>query len=198
MHVIAHRINTIRDLKNLPREFGVEVDVRDEGQNLILQHDPFKTGESFEEYLKNYCHGTMIVNVKSERIEDRILELLHAYNIEDFFFLDSSFPMIMRLIQRGENRVALRYSEYESVESIMRLSGKVQWVWVDGFQKLTLTSKESDILREAGFRLCLVSPELQGRDADIEMYQDKIKDQQLCLQAVCTKTHNIPRWQIKC
>jgi len=30
-------------------------------------------GEGFAEYLKHYEHGTMILNIKSERIEGKIL-----------------------------------------------------------------------------------------------------------------------------
>ena len=67
--LIAHRINTIEQLKALPREYGVELDLRDCGDDLIIAHNPFEKGENFEQYLKNYAHGTMIINVKSERIE---------------------------------------------------------------------------------------------------------------------------------
>ena len=54
---IAHRINTIKDLKKVPPKYGVEVDLRSQGQNLILNHDPFCPGESFENYLKAYING---------------------------------------------------------------------------------------------------------------------------------------------
>ena len=49
---IAHQINTIEELKCVPKEYGIEVDLRDYGDRLILQHDPFKDGENFEEYLR--------------------------------------------------------------------------------------------------------------------------------------------------
>ena len=39
MIFIAHRINTIRQLKDIPKECGVEVDLRDFGDRLILQHE---------------------------------------------------------------------------------------------------------------------------------------------------------------
>lgn len=43
----------------------------------------------------------MILNVKSERIEHKILELLRKYNIKDYFFLDFTFPMIKILAENG-------------------------------------------------------------------------------------------------
>src|SRR4030067_2525890 len=47
MKYIAHRVNTLADLRSLPREYGGEIDLRDRGERLILQHDPFKDGGGF-------------------------------------------------------------------------------------------------------------------------------------------------------
>ena len=118
MHFIAHRVNTIKDLLNTPAEYGVEVDLRDFGEKLVLQHDPFKDGECFEEYLKNYNHGTMILNIKSEGIETRVLKLIQQHNIKNYFFLDCSFPMINLLSSKGEKNIALRFSEFEGLDII--------------------------------------------------------------------------------
>ncbi len=76
MLYIAHRVNTIEQLERTPTEYGVEIDLRDRGDRLFLQHDPFSDGVDFAEYLQHYRHGTLILNVKSERIEWRVLELL--------------------------------------------------------------------------------------------------------------------------
>ena len=86
MEFIAHRINTIKELKKLSIDFGVELDLRDYGNRLILQHEPFVDGEDFEDYLKHYNHGTMILNIKSERIEYRVLELIKKYDIKNISF----------------------------------------------------------------------------------------------------------------
>jgi hypothetical protein len=115
MHFIAHRVNTIKDLKKIPFEYGVEVDLRDFGQKLILHHDPFKDGEDFEKYLKYYNHGSLILNIKSEGIEFKALEILKKNNVKKYFFLDSSFPMINQLSLKGEKNIALRFSEYEGI-----------------------------------------------------------------------------------
>ena len=47
MEYIAHRVNTLIELKKIPKEYGVELDLRDYGERLILQHDPFKDGDDF-------------------------------------------------------------------------------------------------------------------------------------------------------
>ncbi len=43
--------------------------------NLYISHSPYERGENFEQYLQQYHHGTMILNVKSERIELTILPM---------------------------------------------------------------------------------------------------------------------------
>ena len=45
MLYIAHRINTIKELLKVPKKYGVEIDLRDHGDKIILQHDPFKKGK---------------------------------------------------------------------------------------------------------------------------------------------------------
>ncbi|WP_424766492.1 hypothetical protein [Paenibacillus sp. sgz302251] len=197
MEFIAHRINTLEDLIKTPVEFGVELDLRDRGERLIISHDPFSDGVDFEEYLMHYNHGTMILNIKSERIEHRVLELIQKYKINNYFFLDSSFPMIHLLSQTGEKNIAVRYSEYEGLDTILNLKGKVNWVWVDCFTKLPLDKQIYHILRENEFKLCLVSPELQGRKEDIDDYNKFLKTNEIKFDAICTKVENVNLWKNK-
>lgn len=192
---IAHRINTIKELKELPEEYGVEIDLRDSGDKLILVHDPFSNGEDFEQYLKVYHHGTMILNIKSERIEHKVLELLKKYKIEKYFFLDSSIPMMVLLSSQGENNCAIRFSEFEPIEGALAMKNRTKWVWVDCFNRLPINSQNYKELRDAGFKLCLVSPELQGRSEDITAYKDYLAKEEIIFDAICTKNYNIPKWQ---
>lgn len=195
MKFIAHRINTMAQLKELPKECGVELDLRDFNGDLILEHDPFVSGERFEDYLKQYNHGLMILNIKSERIEHRVLELLKKYDIKEYFFLDSSFPMIHLLANQGEHNSAIRFSEYEGLDTVLAMQGRVKWVWVDCFTKLPIDNKSFSLLKEKGFKLCLVSPELQGRDVDIESYKAYLESEKVKFDLICTKLKNIERWE---
>jgi hypothetical protein len=194
MEFIAHRINTIEELKQIPKEYGVELDLRDYGDRLILQHDPFIDGQDFEDYLKHYNNGTMILNIKSERIEHKVLELIRKYNIQNYFFLDSSFPMVYQLSELGEKNIALRFSEFETIYTILNLKGKIEWVWVDCFTKLPINIDIFNILKENGFKLCLVSPELQGQNEKIEVYKEYLNNNKIIFDSICTKLYNIPRW----
>jgi hypothetical protein len=194
MHFIAHRVNTIKELLNTPTEYGVEIDLRDFGEKLVLQHDPFKDGESFEEYLKNYNHGTMILNIKSEGIETRVLKLIKKYSIENYFFLDCSFPMINLLSSKGEKNIALRFSEFEGLDTIRLMSQKVDWIWIDCFTKLPITSENYKILKNLNYKLCLVSPELQNQNSKLEKYKMYLKKENIKFDAICSKLHNLNRW----
>jgi hypothetical protein len=195
MEYIAHRVNTVEELKQIPFEYGVELDLRDYGDRLVLQHDPFKDGEDFEEYLKHYNHGTMILNIKSERIEYKVLELIKKYDIKKYFFLDSSFPMIYQLSKNGERNIALRFSEFEGIDTILNMKDKVKWIWVDCFSKLPITNENYKLLKKNGFKFCLVSPELQGQVEKLEEYKKYLMESQIIFDAICTKVYNINKWE---
>ena len=200
MEFIAHRINTIEALSRLDAEYGVELDIRDKiDGSLFIQHDPFEDGDDFEQYLQAFSdeghRGTMVLNVKSERIEFKVIELMNKYSIKEYFFLDSSFPMIFSLSNNGEKSIALRYSEFEGIDTIMNMKGRVNWIWIDCFTRLPLDKKIETKLRSLGYKLCLVSPELQGRPEDIESFNEKIKSERLSFDAICTKEYNIPKWK---
>ncbi len=195
MEFIAHRINTIEELKKLPTEYGVELDLRDDlSGRIYIQHNPFEDGENFEDYLKEYRHGTMILNIKSERIELKALELLQRYNIKEYFFLDSSFPMIKLLTDKGENKIALRFSELEGLDTIRNMAGKAQWIWVDCFTKLPINAEIYKELKKLGYKLCMVSPELEGQPEKIELYRKQLANDQIMMDAVCTKAYHITKW----
>lgn len=195
MEYIAHRINTIEELVKIPFEYGVELDLRDYGNEIIISHDPFVCGERFEDYLKNYHHGTMILNVKSERIEHEVLKLIKKYNIKNYLFLDSSFPMIYLLSSQGEDNIAIRLSEYEGMDTLIKMQGKVKWVWVDCFSKLPITHEDYVKLKEMGYKLCLVSPELQNQREKIVDYKEYLEVEGIHFDAICTKINNIDLWK---
>ena len=52
MIFVKHRVNSNSDLKKTNTDFGVEIDLRSEKNNIYLHHDPFKKGESFERWIK--------------------------------------------------------------------------------------------------------------------------------------------------
>jgi hypothetical protein len=189
MKLISHRRNTLKELNATPRKYGVEVDIRSEGKHLIVHHEAFIGGECFESWIAEYKHGTLILNVKEEGLEGRLIALMQSVGIEDYFFLDQSFPFLVRWASACRRRSAVRISEFESIDTAMTLAGKVDWIWVDCFTKLHLCFSDYQRLKSAGFKLCLVSPELQGRDAisEIPLLHKILIERAISMDAICTK-----------
>ena len=187
---ILHRINTKKELLNTQKNYGVEVDIRSYGERLIINHDPFTDGEDFLDWITAYNHEALILNVKEEGLEERLISIMSEQKIENYFFLDQSFPFLMKTINSGESRVAIRVSEFESIETAMNLKGKVDWLWIDCFTEFPIKKVESDVLRnKGGFKLCFVSPELQGRTNKngIITFRKEIESEGIYGDAVCTK-----------
>ncbi len=189
MYRISHRINKIEQLKSLPLKYGAEVDIRSNGGKLILHHDPFTNGDKFEEWIKFYKHNMLILNVKEDGLEDRLISIMEQYNIKNYFFLDQSFPSLIKLVEGGEKRCSVRVSEFEAIDTALFLTGKVEWIWVDCFKKMPLTRENANTLKGAGFKLCFVSPELHLKvdKKYVQNFKNNIMTQGITVDAVCTK-----------
>ena len=184
MLLIEHRINTIEQLRAVPRDRGVEIDIRDYDGALRLCHEPMTGGETLDEYLGAYQHRLIIFNTKCDGLEGRILELAQRHNIRDFFFLDTALPTLVNMSRKGVKQTAVRFSEYEPVELALSFAGLVEWVWVDVFTRMPLTREISNLLRRH-FRICLASAELEGHArVKIAEYRDQLEG--IELDAVCT------------
>lgn len=209
---IIHRINDIKSLDTIDSCVGVEIDLRDQNDKLILAHDPFKTGYDFETYLEKYnvsfgyCRlenefsntvdkNIIILNIKSERIELECLKLLEKYNITNYFFLDSTFPMIYLLNkQYNNNNIACRFSEFEPIENYQSIKDMVKYIWVDCFTKLPLNKTNYNIFKNDNKKICIVSPELQNQQEKIEVYRNYLIENNLIPDYICCKDYNIIRW----
>jgi hypothetical protein len=187
--IIAHRRNTIEKLRATDPAHGVEVDIRSQGNRLVIHHDPFVEGVDFVGWLAHYRHGLLILNVKEEGLEQRLLGLMSQAGIERFFFLDQSFPFLIQTARAGERRCAVRFSEYEAMETALAVAPMIEWAWVDVFTPALPDASALAMLRAARLRLCLVSPELQGRDPESEVVaiRDHLRLNAITIDAVCTK-----------
>jgi hypothetical protein len=183
MIFVCHRKNSIRELSATPAHFGVEVDIRCHGQDLVVVHDPFvEEVISFDEWLESYHHAFLIANVKEEGLEPRLLPLLKSKGIENFFILDESFPFIRKYSRAGVRNFAVRVSEFEGHDTALRLQSALRsegrgfdWVWVDTFTGSPLEPSVFRDLREAGLKICIVSPELHHVD-DTASWWRRIRD----------------------
>ena len=95
MIIIKHRVNTINDLKKTDKNFGVEIDLRSNQSSIYLHHDPFKKGELFNKWAKSFKHKILVLNVKEEGLEYKILKILKKNKIKKFFFHDQTFSSLL-------------------------------------------------------------------------------------------------------
>ena len=199
MLIIRHRANTIEELKQTPKEFGVEIDVRAYSKKLLLNHDPIYNPEKYtelEEYLKNFQHAFIIFNIKEAGIENKVIALAVKYNIPDYFLLDVEFPFIYQATRKyGFKKIAVRFSEAEPVEMALAQKGLVEWVWIDTNTKFPLSPEIYQELKQAGFKLCLVCPERWGRPEHIDDYIKYMKQNNIVLDAVMTGMPHTEKWK---
>ena len=192
MEIVIHRVNTIKELKKIPQNFGCEIDIRANGSDLVLNHEPFIGGEYFIDYLDEYKHGLLILNIKEAGIEQTVLSEIRKRNIKNFFLLDVEFPYIYRASREGEQAIAVRYSEDEPIELVNKYKKKVDWVWIDTNTKLPLDIKTIAQLKQ--FKTCLVCPSRWGRPMDIIKYRKQLKKLNFSLDATMTSLNNINNW----
>lgn len=195
MQIIAHRINKISELKGLPPDFGVEIDVRGWGAGLVLNHEPLEPGDKLDDFLAACGPDRLVVfNIKEAGIEPIVHSLALKHEIKDYFLLDVEFPYLYRAARAGERRIAIRYSEDESIETVLKYKGMVDWVWIDTNTKLPLDQSIAEQLQ--GFKLCLVCPERWGRPHDIEKYIQRLKKLPVTISAVMTNVAYAEKWRL--
>tara|TARA_B100000029_G_scaffold496158_1_gene562092 strand:+ start:1062 stop:1646 length:585 start_codon:yes stop_codon:yes gene_type:complete len=186
--LIQHRVNNINQLKKIDRKYGIEIDVRSHNSKLILHHDPFKNGPNFSDFLKYYNHEILIINIKEEGIESKILSILKKRRIKNYFMLDVTIPQLTKIINK-EKKIAFRISKYENIKGAFKFANILKWVWIDTFDgKLPISVKEILILKKNKYKICLVSPELPTRNfSHLKKMKKKIKKYKKLFDAVCTK-----------
>lgn len=184
-----HRVNEPAILAELDSRYGVEIDLRSDGDRIILEHDPFTAGPDFSEWLDSYRHAFIVLNIKEEGLEQRVIAELNARGIVDWAFLDQSFPFLVRLLRTDETRTMVRISEYESAETALALRPRPDWIWVDSFTGSWPSSSTISRLSRHGFKFMIVSPELQGRDLESELglIRQAFDDANVEIDGVCTK-----------
>lgn len=188
---INHRINTLELLKQTPKEYGVEIDIRNYADRLILHHNPFVDGIDLNDFLKHYKHKLLVLNIKTEGIEEMVLSLVRKYKIKDYFLLDVTMPFIIKLINKGERAIAIRFSEFESIDTCMNFVGKIDWIFIDNLTHLPVENDSFKKLRKY-FKLCIVSPEILGRN-EIEQTKKLV----LLNPVDAILTDNINEWNKK-
>lgn len=187
MIIIKHRVNKINELKNTPIKYGVEIDLRSSNKSIILHHDPYLDGDKFIKWIKKFKHRFLVLNVKEEGLEDKIIKILKKNKISNFFFHDQTFSTLLK--NKNKTKVSIRYSEYEDLKNYNYLFKKIKWIWIDHFTKFPLKIDLYKLLKKNNVKICIVSPELVNPryKNKIQNLQKKLSKNKMKIDAVCTK-----------
>jgi hypothetical protein len=174
MRIISHRgFWRTPDERNTETAFrrafeagvGVETDLRDALGRLVISHDP-PGGEActfrrfLEIYLEYGAASFLALNIKADGLQTLLSQDMSETGIERYFLFDMSIPDTL-ISQRHGLPVFVRQSEVEPQPYLYKAA---RGVWMDCFYEDWIT--EQDVVRHlhAGKHVCLVSPELHGRD----------------------------------
>jgi len=145
--------------------YGVETDIRDANNDLIIAHDPFPKEILYLERIlemfrsKNYTFP-LALNIKSDGLAERLQALLKTYEIENYFCFDMSVPEGLQY-QRIGLKVYNRLSEYETQPFVYQ---DAKGVWLDEFHGEWFDKDTFKNFNDTSTQICVVSPELHGRD----------------------------------
>ena len=191
MIIIKHRVNTSKELKKLSVNFGAEIDLRSNNKDVYLHHDPFKKGELFSNWIKYFKHKLLVLNVKEEGLEQKIISILKKNNIRNFFFHDQTFSSLLKNMHK--TKVSIRYSEFEDLKKIDKLFDSIKWVWLDNFNEIKINRKFYSFIKKKKVKICIVSPELvkKSRSKEIKKIKSYFEKNKYIVDAVCTKNSKL-------
>lgn len=179
---IIHKVNSIESLKKIPKNYGVELDIRNSTSGLILSHELSNEGTLFDEYLEEYNNELLVANIKESGTEDEAIRLIKNKNIDNFFLLDVEFPYIYQNFELNKKYLSTRFSKYESIDSVKNLINKVEWLWVDTYSDFDIDNNCAEVM--SNFKICLVSPSRWGLQDMVDSYLDKFKNFAIKIDAI--------------
>lgn len=149
--------------------FGIETDIRDFAGEIVISHDMPRGGElRFDEFLKLYNDFgkglPLALNIKADGLQAAVANLLSKYNIANYFVFDMSIPETLNYCNK-HFQYFVRQSEFETITDYHSLLYKnAAGVWLDEFHAHWVGRQ---VLLEhvvKGKMVCIVSPELHGRE----------------------------------
>jgi len=184
--IINHRVNNLKKLEITPKYFGVEVDLRTLNKKIILNHEPFLNGLNFEIFIKKFNHQFLILNIKEEGIEKKVINILNKFKIRNYFLLDSTIPMSLKLTKKINK--CLRISDLEDINIKSKKISHFNWVWIDYINSnYSIDKIKINILKKKKIRNCFVSPELVNKADDPKKLKIFLQKNKIIPDAICTK-----------
>ena len=109
---------------------------------------------------------------------------LKSKSIKSYFLLDVEMPYVFSSLKTRNKNIAIRFSEYESIETVKFFMKKFKWIFIDTVTRLPINKKNLSTISK--FKSCLVCPERWGQKNKISQYLQKLKKTGVELDAVMT------------
>ena len=145
--------------------FGIETDIRDLSGELVISHDPPKSGElTLNRFLEIYREYDISVplafNIKADGLQRMLKTLLTKFSITNYFVFDMSIPDTLQYLKHSFKI----FSRQSDVEKEALLYNDSKGVWIDCFDNDWVGETTLKEHLANGKRVCLVSPELHHRE----------------------------------
>lgn len=175
MHILSHRGYWGESIRKNSSEafdrsfrlgFGTETDFRDHNGKLVISHDPpsgncLYVADFLREFTEIDKSLPLAINIKADGLQRDIKDALDAYSIKNYFLFDMSVPDAIVSLKNG----LTIFTRQSDVETAPYLYKEAAGVWLDAFFDDSWINGESIIRHlDAGKRVCVVSPELHGRE----------------------------------
>lgn len=142
---------------------GTETDVRDHRGELVISHDMPCGNEislaTFLTLLQKPCLP-LALNIKADGLANAIKSTMSTYKSDAWFVFDMSIPDMRAHLTSG-NPVYARVSEVEPEPAYF---DEISGIWLDAFHEDGWQLERIAPWLQHNKRICLVSPELHGRD----------------------------------
>ncbi len=142
--------------------YGTETDVRDYLGRLVVSHDPVHDDTTpWDDLLALFDRSglPLAVNVKADGLAPLLIDAFATREISWFAF-DMSGPETVRYARAG----LPFYTRHSDIETSPILYSEATGVWLDAFQSEWFDRRVIERHRDAGKSVCIVSPELHGRE----------------------------------
>lgn len=148
--------------------FGTETDIRDSLGQLVISHDvPSGKEQTLEAFLTRAGRSatkdkplTLALNIKADGLAELLAKQLPHYPQLDCFVFDMAVPDMRQYLTAGIP-VFTRMSEVERLPSFL---DQAVGIWLDAFEGEWYSNEIIEDLLRARKRVCIVSPELHGRE----------------------------------
>ena len=197
MEILAHRgfwqngneKNSVKAIHNALRNgFGFESDIRDYNGELVISHDvptdASAKGEQVFELLSCFDTLCFAINIKSDGIQEMLMDMLNRYKISNYFVFEMSSPQAIEYVS---SKIRL-YTRQSDIEPEPVLYDYADGIWIDSFSGYDWVTEEllwNHI--KNGKKICIASPDLHNA-VDYKLFWERLKNYDMKTDAMglCT------------